>query len=352
MIKIKLQDYHLHRNECLFRPYKQNKLFNEVGIEFVTEGNDYDILWIGQASYMDKTKSYKESVDMGIEYVNQFKGQDVIMLDGQDSATLKGSYDVFVQTDSKLLLKNTLYKDLKNYARGSFPTGRIYWNGSYPNHKNNYWLSVYDLETEKFQNVKLSGTNWLSTVNPTFHDYYQFKKDIDVFAMFQYPAKQNFEWKVETSNYYTAHREKCIAEIKKLSPNIKVVTAENGKVPLQEYYNLMARSKIVIAPFGYGEIAPRDLESAMLGCVLIKPDMGHVETVPNIYNPETFIPCQWNFGDLTALIGACLNDYELKREYYVNNMKRTYRTEYTDEKLVLHIYNLLQGLEGYGTHKI
>lgn len=342
MIKIKLQDYHLHRNECLFRPYKQNKLFNEVGIEFVTEGNDYDILWIGQASYMDKTTSYKESVDMGIKFVNQFKGQEILMLDGQDSAALLGSWDVFKETDAKLLLKNTVYKDKSNYVLD----GRLYWPVSQLNELTD---SVY---SKDFSKIKLSGTNWLSTVNPTFHDYYQFKKDIDVFAMFQYPAKQNFEWKVETSNYYTAHREKCIAEIKKLSPNIKVVTAENGKVPLQEYYNLMARSKIVIAPFGYGEIAPRDLESAMLGCVLIKPDMGHVETAPNIYNPETFIPCQWDFGDLTALIGACLNDYELKREYYVNNMKRSYRTEYSDEKLVLHIYNLLKGLEGYGTHKI
>ena len=57
MIKIKLYDSDVHRNECAFRPYlwAQNFL-KEVGIEF-TQGDSYDYAWIAQASIINKKVS-------------------------------------------------------------------------------------------------------------------------------------------------------------------------------------------------------------------------------------------------------------------------------------------------------
>ena len=75
MLKIKIEDIDLHRNECLFRPFLMNAgLFRDIGIEFVFDGNRYDMVWIGQASYMDKTKPYNQSIQNGIDYINKFKG--------------------------------------------------------------------------------------------------------------------------------------------------------------------------------------------------------------------------------------------------------------------------------------
>lgn len=337
---VKIVDIDKHRNETTFRPYLQiQELFKEVGIEFVFEGNQYDMAWIGQASYTDKSKSLKESTDDGLKYLEKFKDQDYILFDGQDSASLIGVWEVFKESSAKLLLKNSLYNNTSLYNLPAI-NGRHYWvnDGYNPN--------ILTLPT----NLKLSGTNWLSTVQPNFFYYKTAKKDIDVFAMFQYPAKENWEYDVQTSYYYTEHRSKCINELKRLPRHIKVVTAEAGKVPLQEYYNLMSRSKIVIAPFGYGEIAPRDLESAMVGSILLKPDMSHISTIPDIFIPGlTYVSLQWNYVDLGLHIEAILKDFPKWQEYYVENMRCKYVEEYNPEKLVTHIYNLILNMGGYST---
>ena len=343
MLRIKIPQIDRHRNETTFRPYLNSAdIFREVGIDFVFEGNKYDMAWIGQASYMDKTLSLIDSVNKGIEYLEQFKGQDYILFDGQDSATLKGSVEVFNQSEAKYLLKNTLYSDLGNYRRFS-TTGRIYWPA----------ISPYDLYCvpfgQDFSKIKLSGTNWLSGIPFNQFSYSHATKDIDVFAMFQYPGKLNYEWGIETSKYYTDHRKNCIDQLKQLPAHIKVVTAEQGKIPLQEYYELMSRSKIVVAPFGYGEIAPRDAESAQVGAILIKPDMDHIQTVPNVYaDPQNFMNVEWDYSDLGSIIDGLLTDYKLQQQYYVENFRRSYCIEYTTEKMVTHIYELIKSIEGYG----
>jgi spore maturation protein CgeB len=61
----------------------------------------------------------------------------------------------------------------------------------------------------------------------------------------------------------------------------------------------MIRSKICISPFGYGEICWRDFEAILCGCLLIKPDMSHVETNPDIFMAgQTYVPVKWDFSDL------------------------------------------------------
>ena len=43
----------------------------------------------------------------------------------------------------------------------------------------------------------------------------------------------------------------------------------------------MRHSRICISPFGYGEICWRDFEAILCGCLVVKPDMSHVETNPS-----------------------------------------------------------------------
>lgn len=345
MIKIKIEGIEKHRNECLFRPYIQAQhLFKEVGVEFVFSGNTYDMVWIGQGSYMNKNVSISESIKEGVKTVSKFEGQDVLMFDGQDSASLMGSYEVFKKSKiPKLLLKNTLYKDKKYYTSNPPPNNRLYWNNILPTDVQ-HLPKFTDLD-----GICLSGTNWLSTVSPNFLNYQRSDKykDIDVFAMFQYPGKENYEWNLKTSDYYTKHRQNCIEWLKLLPSNIKVVTAESGKVPIDEYYNLMSRSKIVIAPFGYGEIAPRDLESCFVGSILVKPIMSHIETVPNIYTDENMVFCEWDYSDLNLKITETLLNFKELQGYYVENMRNSFATEYNSEKMVLYMYDIIKNIPGY-----
>lgn len=350
MIKIKISEIFRHRNETTFRPYIMAKeLFRDVGIEFVFEGNKYDLTWVGQASYSDKNHPYERSLSRGKWFFENKVEGDYVLFDGNDSASLMGTYDVFKQSKAKLLLKNSMYKDINEYSKLSIH-GRTYWGMSTEN-KFNYSISLEETRSETFKKVQLSGCNWLSTISPNWFQYKGVHKDIDVCALFSFPAKENNEFCIQTNQYYDQHREKCINWLKKLPSNIKVAMLENGqKIPIDEYYKIMSRSKIIIAPFGYGEMAPRDLEASMVGSILIKPDMSHLETIPNPYIPnQTYIPVKWNFADLNEKIQETLNGFGNLQEFFVENMRKEYVKQYNPEKLVIHTYNWLSNLEGFGS---
>ena len=77
------------------------------------------------------------------------------------------------------------------------------------------------------------------------------------------------------------------------------VIVPTERVDKEGYYREMMRSRICLSPFGYGEICWRDFEAILCGCLLIKPDMGHLQTAPNVFQPNvTYIPIRWDFSDL------------------------------------------------------
>ena len=64
---------------------------------------------------------------------------------------------------------------------------------------------------------------------------------------------------------------------------------------MRNYYKELHNSKYAISPFGWGEICIRDFEAIVQGSVLIKPDVAHLETWPNIYlNGETYLSIPWD----------------------------------------------------------
>ena len=71
----------------------------------------------------------------------------------------------------------------------------------------------------------------------------------------------------------------------------------------------MLRSRICVSPYGFGEICWRDFEAILCGCVLVKPDMGHVRSHPDVYVPGvTYVPVQWDYADLEEVCASCLAD--------------------------------------------
>jgi hypothetical protein len=85
------------------------------------------------------------------------------------------------------------------------------------------------------------------------------------------------------------------------------------RVNQQVYYEEMRRSRICVSPFGYGELCWRDFEAVLTGSLLIKPDMSHVHTEPNIFIPgETYVPVRWDFSDLAETCARYLADDEAR----------------------------------------
>lgn len=357
MIKIKLAELFKHRNETTFRPYLMAKdLFEDIGVQFVTEGK-CDLTWVAQASFNDKKNAYTygNCVSRGLHFLENEVQGDYVLFDGQDSASLLGSFDVLKASGARLLLKNTLYNSFEDYLT-PWKMGRMYWGEGEPMLSPNekytesfgYGLEAADIEL--FGKVKLTGCNWLSTIQPRWYDYNKLEKDIDVFAMFSYPAKENWEFGCPTNIEYDAHRKKCMDELDKLQ-GVKIARLEDGvKVPIEQYYNLMSRSKIVIAPFGYGEMAPRDIEAAQFGAVLIKPRMNHINSTPHVYrHGETYMSCSWVYNNLKLVIDHILSDYSSIRGQLTENMRQAYTTGYNQETLVQTTYDWLSKLEGFAT---
>ena len=332
MVKIKILELHKHRNETTFRPYlKAHNLFKDYGIEF-TQGDSYDFAWIGQASIVDKKLPLQQSIEKGVNFVSRVKG-DYFIFDGQDSPSLIGTYEVFKNSNAKYLLKNSLYKDRSMYKVPSV-NGRIHWGVG------NYAIPDIDSYVNK---IKLSGSNWLSTVNPNWLSYSSPKVN-DVCALFGHGKPGiNMEYGIDNFLPYNLHRKNAINYISSLNDSIKVDKLKPGeRLNTSEYYNRMFNCKIIINPFGFGEMAPRDLEAAMFGCILIKPDMSHIESIPMIFEENiTYIPVKWNFEDLEEKIDYILNNFNFLQKELVENFRLRYEQLYNPKKIVEHIYNLI-----------
>lgn len=341
MIKIKLYELNKHRNECAFRPYlwAQNTL-KEIGIEF-TQGDSYDFAWVAQASFLNKKVSLKESVNTGLEFLSKITG-DYMLLDGQDSTSLIGAYEVFKESNALLLLKNSLLKDRSLYKKGSV-LGRHYWGSG------EYKLDDFDKYSSK---IVLSGVNWLSThwagVNIQWYDY-STPKQYDISAMFQYPQGVDvYEHNQLQSFHYDKHRKPMIKVLDSLKYNIAKL--EQGKrVSINEYYQRISSAKILLAPFGYGEMAPRDLDAAQFGAILIKPDMSYIDTSPNPFiDKETYISCKHNYSDLQEKIEMVLGNYK-NYSYIIENARKKFNEQMRPENIALNLYNTFQNLKNVTT---
>ena len=75
------------------------------------------------------------------------------------------------------------------------------------------------------------------------------------------------------------------------------------------YFSEMRRSKVVISPFGWGEINLKDFETFLAGAALVKPDMAHLVTWPDVYRPdETIVTHRWDLTDVVEVIDELLGD--------------------------------------------
>ena len=333
MLKIKLLEHELHRNETTFRPFVMaHNIFKEVGIEFTTS-DDYDYAFVGQASIIDKKKSLKESIEKGVEFVSKITG-DYMIIDGQDSTSLIGTIDVFRESNAILFLKNSYLKDFNLYKKG-WVNGRMYWG------EGNYLVPDID---ELKSKMKLTGCNWLSTMQPTWFVYNQ-EKIYDVSCMFGYPTKEPiYEHNVCQSEYYDKHR-KELFEI--LGDKYNITKLQDGKkVSMEEYYDKMSQSKIIMSPLGFGEMNPRDVASAQIGSVLVEPDISYIESKPFIYEDnETYIAVNYDWSNLEEKIDYILSDYNNIRERLVENMRKQFKEKYDLKNLVLHLYNIFNNLD-------
>ena len=83
------------------------------------------------------------------------------------------------------------------------------------------------------------------------------------------------------------------------------------KIDRKDYFAEMRNSKVVVSPFGWGEInVPRDYEVALSGSILLKPDVSHMDTWPDIFNKETVVQYKWDLSNLLEIVEKVIDNYD------------------------------------------
>jgi hypothetical protein len=81
-----------------------------------------------------------------------------------------------------------------------------------------------------------------------------------------------------------------------------------------EFFNLAKNSKIMLSPWGYGELSTRDYEAIICGNIIIKPKLLNktleISTFPEIYLAGNIVYCKPDFSDLEDRVYEILNSYD------------------------------------------
>ena len=119
------------------------------------------------------------------------------------------------------------------------------------------------------------------------------------------------------------------------------VRLDTHKLGRRGYIRELRQSKIVLSPFGWGEITLKDFEVFLTGGMLLKPSMDHMQTWPNFYeNGVTYLSHGWDLSDLEERIEWAI-DNAADRLAIAERGQRKY-VEYTSgtdaaEKFVTHL---------------
>ncbi len=116
-----------------------------------------------------------------------------------------------------------------------------------------------------------------------------------------------------------AFHRKHLMGILEAAANRRGWSVAKDRVSIRRYSADLRRSAITFSPFGWGELCFRDFEAIRAGSVMVKPDMGHLATWPDVYIPqETYVPVAWDGSDLEERIAFYLANPERCRRMAEN----------------------------------
>ncbi len=335
MIKIKIQNYTLGRNEPTFRPFLfiQNML-RDYSIEF-TNSNDFDYLFIGMHDFIDKKKTLQDSIDYGLENLSKLTG-DYFLFEGSDSTSLMGGYEVFEKSDAIYLFKNQMLPSQDAY-KVPYAHNKWFWGSG-----SDLDLS-YDIPDNLWDRIKFTGWN-LGQLISDYKNFQPIKQDkgIDVCAIFGANHNYNEDHKSQNNHFYTEHRSGLWKVLEPLKSKYNMIY---DRLPFEEYIRNLWNSKISLSPFGMGEICFRDFECMQYGTIMIKPNQDLVKSIPDIYEPgKTYIDVKYDWSDLEEKIDYILSNFDELNVEINENIRKKFIDGYDHNKLCLHWYNIFKNL--------
>ncbi len=289
--------------------------FRRLGIEIKSQFSLKPRLMVDLA-IVDSKLFYKSSPEETVEYLKQIRTQakKIIWYDNRDSS---GNPQFWVLPFVDRYYKSQMYRDLNAYEK-QFRCNRMHTDyfceqfGIAPSHQAHEPLSKYQEHIYKLEiGWNLGFGDFVYTTAyaelldmlvlgrirlPQFFDPCR-KKTIDVHTRF----------KVGNEPTYSLHRSLALKGIEEL----RCVKSGAGRIPKSQFSKELANTKIVVSPFGWGEVCYRDFEAAFHGCCLVKPTMSHLRTWPDIFiEGQTYAPVDWDLTNLRVSIEQVLEDDE------------------------------------------
>lgn len=118
------------------------------------------------------------------------------------------------------------------------------------------------------------------------------------------------------------------------------------KVNRFQYWQELKKSRLVISPFGLGEITLKDYEVFLTGGCLLKPEMSGIETWPNLFQADrTMVPFRWDLADLEEVVEQLLEEPDKARaiaENGQNNYRRHIEGDQAGQIFVEHLQDLIR----------
>jgi hypothetical protein len=274
-----------------------------------------DILMINSNVFRPWWSERKEDILRFLEHASN-AGVKIFWFDTTDS-TWSTQFEVLPLVDK--FLKNQIFADKKLYLK-KFRTGRIFTDYFASFH--NVEETDYEYSLPKKDSLEKIGVSWA----PCFESYTETRysvgrKLINASAPYAWKSKR---WKIAlkltspskrraiplSSRFGFSHpRSSVIAHRKAVAKIAEKFGADTERIPLPKYFRELRDSRLSLSPFGVGEFCYRDYESIACGATLVKPDMTHMTTWPELYkDEETVVFHKWDLSDLEDVIKELLND--------------------------------------------
>lgn len=317
---------------------ENRELFLNYGIDIKESHSSFDFILI-PIFYLDfrNERSFNISKEKSYEIIQKY--ENIILTDENDNSSLFGYKHLLSDNRVKFVLKNFLL-DREEYKKPTVFGGIKHFQDS----KHPSWTG-YEFTDEEWSKIKYSGvdigfyTTWNTPgrFNSSAETYAN--KTIDVFAIFQAVHKGRKFYNQEIGKYYTEHRSKCWEELHKARRNII-----SGTIDASLSDQLQKLSKITISPFGMGEFCYRDYEAILNLSLVIKPDVQHVKTLINYFEPyKNYIPCKSDYSDVNEKIDLVLSNEDLRRDvvtYAYNSFYEKYKKENVVKYLKNNIFSI------------
>jgi hypothetical protein len=159
-------------------------------------------------------------------------------------------------------------------------------------------------------------------------------KDVDILCRASVPQ----DWSFPLRNSVVPKLEPMCARYR------VIMSLPTTRVPRRQYYEELLRSRICVSPFGYGEVCGRDIEAVTCGCLLVKPNMSHIRSHPDVFIPgETYVPVRWDYADLVETCTRYL-DQEADRTRIADNAYQVLANYYRDDTFVGTFASVLERL--------